>query len=281
MSTNRIGIVDIRGYGQFVAYWPDSAIVDELPEDRRLDVFLAAINPRSLDDTALIGLDVGDADARDAHRHGREGIRYLLRHPDLQAAWAVEQRRLGSRFQKHELAIVWRDAGPLPKAARPRAMVDDDLVNQWVPDHAGKATVLASGEVATPLGLDVDAVPEQTVRPVHLMFLLVGRDRQGAIGIVAHRGVGDYPPTTRPQRAVAEWMRSEDRHVVGSRESLFDDAKRLGARIVYAVRGALPSEVRPDLADEIATLKQRLAALEGRTTAPTTTVTDDGDVVRF
>lgn len=208
-------------------------------------------------------------------------IRHYLTCEHCQAAWREWRDAPGrpQRWQRARLRFGVKTGDRLPRPAPTPPMVSENLVQTWLEEHRGQVIDLGTGERATPLALDVDSLPERTTRPVAPLALLIARRRDAAT-IVAHRGMFGLAQTLTPREAVAAWFASEDRDITNSRDCLRDDAHRLGAKLVYGVRGTLPPPPPVNLEAEVRALRERLARLEGRTQEPAPAAADP-EHIRF
>ena len=194
---------------------------------------------------------------------------------------AFRSHRSRRRWRKATVIFLFATGRQLPKPMPHTVMASDTVSSAFLNEHRGRVLQLPNGDAATPLGLDVDDLPETTTVPVVPVALLIGVSRSDTVrGLTASdrrvldtRGFFDLRPTRQPRAALRTWLTSDNADVVRARELLRDDARRLGAVVVFAVRGALPADPARDLRQEVADLRARLARLE----AVKPTSTDDRD----
>jgi hypothetical protein len=174
------------------------------------------------------------------------------------------------------IAFAYKTGRVLPDWSATPTPLSLDLVEEFLAANVNRPIEVGrQGYTATPCGLTVDDVPAQTSRPVDLDGLLVA-ERRGEARVIDHRALG-IRPTTAPRAAVRDWLASDDRDVANARIILDADATRFGARVVYAVRGGLPSAPPRDLAAEVEELRARLSALEGGRPVPPVPVGIEAD----
>jgi hypothetical protein len=154
----------------------------------------------------------------------------------------------------------------------PKSPPDAATLALWQDEHVGKAVEVPGGYV-TPYGPDPDSIPEHTAAPALSVALLVGRRppdavRGGAypnatstLEIVEVRGLIDLPKSTRTREQLLAWLASHEHDIARHREEIRSDARRLGLRLIFGLRGTPPA-LATDPGAELADLRARLARLE-------------------
>lgn len=220
-----------------------------LAPGRRLDVFTVAVQSIG-DDIQALGLGCDHAELRDGRARGRAAVKHMVDECSfLLDSWEALQSRQ-ARWRAYRLALATRVVGTIRTAAdhpNPPTLAE---VAPFI-EQARRGVAIGRYYHFTGYGLDVTDVAERVVDARRPMAAFVG-----ARGFRSVQILGE--PTVKLREAIATYLKGD------RADALRAEAERLGGLILFGHDGGPVPQSKPDLGEELAALRQRVADLEAR-----------------